>query len=102
MRRLALASLILALAAATVWAAWRWWTAPPATDGTAMAAAAALAPDDADGILVLAEPTRAARWLLQHPQTLGLLPIAAPAAYRAIATLQPAVRAVAEEAQGPL
>ncbi|MFI5167924.1 MAG: hypothetical protein ACHQQS_15040 [Thermoanaerobaculales bacterium] len=102
MRRLALAFLILALTALAVLAAWRWWTAPPTAAGAAMATAATIAPDDAEGILVLAQPHRTARWLVQHPQALGLLPIAAPSAYRGLMTLQPALRAVAEEAHGPL
>lgn len=102
MRRLALAFLILALIALAAWATWLWWTAPPTEAGAAMATAASIAPDDADGILVFAQPRRTARWLVRHPQALGLLPIAAPNAYRGLMTLQPALRAVAEEAHGPL
>ena len=93
---------MLLLLALGVWGTWRWWTAPPATAAATMAAAVALAPDDADGIIVLAEPGRAARWLVGHPQALGLLPVAAPAAYRTVAALQPVVRALAVAAQGPL
>ena len=39
----------------------------------------AIAPSDADGALLIAQPGRAARWAAGHPQALALLAFAAPA-----------------------
>jgi hypothetical protein len=81
--------------------AYLWWTASPAADETSLAAALALAPE-ADGRIALAQPRRAARWLLRHPQALGLLAVAAPEARASWPQLQPAVRPLLDGAQGPL
>jgi len=102
MRRLALVLLIVVVVVVAAWGTWRWWTAPPSASTTSMVAAATLAPDNADGLLVIADPARTARWLVRHPQALGLLPVAAPAAYGTIASLQPVLRALTDAAQGPL
>jgi hypothetical protein len=88
-----------ALLAAGV-AAW-WWTAAPAASVGELAAALAVAPA-ADGRVAIAQPRRAARWLLRHPQALALAALAAPQARSALPRLQPLLRPLAEGADGPL
>ncbi len=90
------AAALLAAAGAYVW-----WTASPAADEAELASALALAPA-ADGRVALAQPRRTARWLLRHPQALGLLAVAAPDARAAWPRLQPALRPLLDGAQGPL
>jgi hypothetical protein len=102
MRRALLAAVVTAVVAATVVLIWRWWTAPPRAAVAVLAQALALAPEDADGSLALAEPARSARWLASHPQALALLEIAAPSADRALPRLRGFLTAIAREARGPL
>ncbi len=101
MRRLLTVVLITVAAGAAAGAGYLWWTAPPAADETALAAALALAPA-ADGRVALAQPRRAARWLLRHPQALALLAAAAPAARPALPRLQPLLASLVGKARGPL
>ena len=82
-------------------AAFVWWTASPADNEASLASALSLAPP-ADGRLAIAQPWRAARWLLRHPQALGLLAVAAPAARSSLPRLQPMLRPLVDGAQGPL
>jgi hypothetical protein len=81
--------------------AYLWWTAAPAGDEAALLAALDQAPA-ADGRVALAQPRRAARWLLRHPQALVLLAAAAPDARAALLRLQPLLRPLVGGAQGPL
>ena len=90
----------LALLAAGA-AAWWWWTAAPAASVGELAEALAVAPA-ADGRVAIAQPRRAARWLLRHPQALALPALAAPQARAALPRLQPLLRPLAEGARGPL
>jgi hypothetical protein len=94
--------LTIAALGLAAWGGWRWWTAPPSASAEGLVGAAALAPDDADGVLVLGAPARTARWLTTRPQSLALLLIAAPRATRTLARLQPVARAVVEAAHGPV
>lgn len=82
-------------------AAWWWWTAAPAASVGELATALAVAPA-ADGRIAIAQPRRAARWLLRHPQALALAALAAPQARAALPRLQPLLRPLAEGARGPL
>ena len=102
MRRVALVLLIVAAIGVAGWGAWRWWTAPPSAQADDLARALAAAPHDADGVLAVAEPVRAARWLLAHPQALGLIAVAAPNATHTLSDFRPVVQAVIEEAEAPL
>jgi len=102
MRRAATSlALLLALATAVV-VAWLWWTAPPSDEAERLVAVAAAVPADADGVLVVARPVRAARWLGAHPQALALLKIAAPHADRRLPKMRALVAAMAGQADGPL
>ncbi|MEW6336884.1 MAG: hypothetical protein ACOY3Y_12435 [Acidobacteriota bacterium] len=81
-------------------AAWWWWfTAPPRSATADLAALAAEAQPDADGILVVGEPARARRWLARHPQALLPLALAAPQIAPALRRLAPAAEIVARRAE---
>ncbi len=79
-------------------ASWLWWTAAPGTAERARAGAAAEAPADADGALVLGDPARTARWLARRPQALALLAMAAGGAEPELRRLAPAAAALGSEA----
>jgi hypothetical protein len=81
--------------------AYFWWSAPPAADEAELAAALALAPP-VEGRLVLAQPQRAARLFVRHPQALGLLAAAAPETRWTMSHLQPVLRPFVAAARGPL
>ncbi len=102
MRRILRLVVVAASCAVAGGIAWRWWTAPPLADAGALADAATVAPADADGVLVIAEPARAARWLARRPQALALVLLAAPGADDGMARLRGALAALAREAGGPL
>jgi len=101
MRRLALPLAVAAALAAAAALAWLWWTATPAAGERELAAALAAAPA-ADGRAAIAQPRRAARWAMRHPQSLALLALAAPAARAAVPRLEPLLRPLAAAARGPL
>lgn len=101
MSRARIAAVVVAAALLAAAGAYLWWTAAPAGDEAALAAALDLAPA-ADGRVALAQPRRAARWLLRHPQALVLLAAAAPDARPALPRLQPLLRPLVGGAQGPL
>jgi hypothetical protein len=96
-----LLALLGALAVAAV-LGWLRWTTPPAEEAGRLAAVAAAVPADADGLLVLAQPVRAARWLGTHPQALALLTVAAPHAGSALPRMRGWIAALAGQAAGPL
>ncbi len=73
MRRLALLTAVAAVLGVVGWLGWRVWTAPPLATAADLAAEAALAPGTADGVLVVAQPAVATRWLARHPQALALV-----------------------------
>lgn len=99
LRFVALAAAILAVVvAAFLW----WWMLPPAAPGMVLAAAAARAPADIDGMVVLAAPTRFARWLIRRRQATALLLVADPDAAQALGRLEPVALASARTASGPL
>ncbi|HVN76576.1 MAG TPA: hypothetical protein VMT19_09680 [Thermoanaerobaculaceae bacterium] len=94
MRR-ALPVIVLAVAVTSaVLGWWRWWTAPPSGTELALASLAALVPSDADGVLFLADPARAARWAAGREQVLALVTLAAPAARTAPPELRNLLAAV--------
>lgn len=82
--------------------AWLWFTAPPSAALAGLAALAAEAQSDADGILVIGDPARSARWLARHPQALAPLAAAAPEAVPALRRLEPAARVLATRARADL
>lgn len=94
----AVATALAALAIAALW----WWGLPPAGDRATLATAAAAVPGDVDGLVVLASPTRLARWAAGHVQAAGLLLLADPAGRGAAVRLERAARAVAASAEGPV
>ena len=102
MRRAILAVLIVAVVALAAWLAWRWWSAPPSEPAARLAAVAAAAPAAAEGVVVIAEPRRAARWVIGHPQALALLAVAAPQTTGTLSSLRPVLQAVVGAANGPL
>ncbi len=102
MRRAAFILVGAAAGAAALAAAWWWGTAPPVSDAVALGDAAAAVPADADGLLVVAQPDRAARWLLRRPQAAALLAVAAPDAQSALARLRAVVATLGGESRGPL
>ena len=79
-------------------AAWWWWTAPPARSERALISSPGAVPSDADGVLLVADPARTARWAAGHPQALALLPLAAPAARNAGAELRNLLTALIRKA----
>ncbi len=102
MRRAAFILVGAAVGALAATLAWWWWTAPPLSDAEALAAAATDVQKDADGLLAVAEPRRAARWLLRRPQAVALLAVAAPDARPAFERLRNTLATLAAEARGPL
>lgn len=102
MRRTALIFVGAAAGAIAVAAAWWWWTAPPQADASVLAKAAATVPADADGLLAVAQPNRAVRWLLRRPQAAALLALSAPETERAFTRLRGTLEILAREACGPL
>jgi hypothetical protein len=101
MRRLPTVAAILAALLLAAAATFLWWTASPADDEAALAGALSSAPA-ADGRVAVAQPGRAARWVLRHPQALGLLIVAAPATRAAEPRLRPLLQPLLDGAQGPL
>ncbi len=59
-------------------------------------------PGSADGLVAIAEPGRAARWLVRRPQALALLALAAPEAQAALPRMRSLLAALARDARGPL
>ncbi len=83
-------------------AAWWWWTAPPSGLATDLAIAANWAPADAEGVVVVAQPPRFARWLSRH-RAVGVLAAAViPAAFSNAPPLAPIAPSLARTAHGPL
>jgi len=101
MRRTVVIVALLAAVAGAAALVLLWWTATPAAGEAELAAALAAAPVG-DDRLAIAQPRRAARWLLRHPQALALPALAAPAARPALSRLQPFLRPFAAAARGPL
>jgi hypothetical protein len=81
---------------------WWWWSAPPAWPADRLAIAAAVASADADGIVILAEPRRAARWLALHRSALLPLALVDPGAVDAIEKHRATLQAVLAAARGPV
>lgn len=81
---------------------WWWWTAPPAASPNALAAVAAWAPADAEGVIAVAQAPRLARWLARHRAAAGLALLAAPTAGAAVTPLAPIAPSVARTAVGPV
>ena len=102
MRRSILAVLIVAAVALTGWLTWRWWSAPASEPAARLAAVAAGAPTSAEGVVVVAEPRRVARWVIGHPQALGLIAVAAPQTTATLSSLRPVLQALVGAAKGPL
>ncbi|TAM47238.1 MAG: hypothetical protein EPN53_12110 [Acidobacteria bacterium] len=102
MRRIAVLLALAALGGVVASLAWRWWTAPPRARAATLAAAAAAVPAQADGLVAIAEPDRALRWLVRRPQALGLLALAAPDAHAALPRMRAILAALARDARGPL
>jgi len=102
MNRIALVLVGAAAGAIVLAVAWWLWTAPPGADAGTLAQAAAVVPADADGLLVVGQPSRAARWLLRRPQAVVLLAAAAPEAEGALMRLRGTLATLAGEAQGPV
>ncbi|HQT94426.1 MAG TPA: hypothetical protein PK435_07335 [Thermoanaerobaculaceae bacterium] len=102
MRRIAVLLALAALGGVVASLAWRWWTAPPRARAETLAAAAAAVPAQADGLVVIAEPDRALRWLARRPQALALLALAAPEADAALPQMRALLAALARDARGPL
>lgn len=102
MRRAATPLALFAAVAATVVVARLWWTAPPSDEAERLAAVSAVVPADADGVLVIAQPARAARWLGSHPQALALLKVVAPHVDRRLPKMRAFLAALAGQAAGPL
>jgi hypothetical protein len=101
MRRTVVVLAFLAAVAGAVALTWLWWTASPSAPEAELAAALAAAPA-ADGRLAIAQPSRAARWLLRHPQAAALPVMAAAPTRAALPRLQPLLRPLLEGADGPL
>jgi hypothetical protein len=102
MRRIAVLIALAALGGVVAALAWRWWTAPPCAPAETLAVAATVVPLQADGLVVIAEPHRALRWLLRRPQSLALLALAAPKADAALPRMRSLIAALARGARGPL
>ncbi len=102
MRRIAVLLALAALGGIVASLAWRWWTAPPRSRTEALAAAAAAVPAQAEGLVAIAEPDRALRWLVRRPQALALLALAAPDADAALPRMRALLAALARDARGPL
>lgn len=102
MRRIAVLLALAALGGVVASLAWRWWTAPPRARAKTLAAAAAAVAAQADGLVVIAEPDRALRWLVRRPQALALLELAAPEADAALPRMRALLAALARDARGPL
>jgi len=100
MRRSGVALLLLAVLAAA--AAVVWWTAPPGADARELSGALSLVPAAMDGAAAVAQPQRAARWLVRHRQVLLLAQLAAPHSGPALARLRPLFAPVIAAADGPL
>jgi hypothetical protein len=84
-------------------ASWWWWfTAPPHAALTDLAALAAEAQADADGILIVGDPARAGRWLARHPQAMLPLAFAAPETVPASERIAPAARVLAGRSRSGL
>ncbi len=80
-------------------AGWWWWTAPPRADRGALESALAAVPESATG--AVAVPI-ARGWLFRHPQVAVVGALAAPSAWRQAEPMVPALRALAEAADGPV
>jgi hypothetical protein len=102
MRRLTVLVALAALLGAAATIAWRRWTAPPAAPASELARVAAAVPARAEGLVAIAEPGRALRWLARRPQALALLALAAPEANAAVPRLRALFSALAGGARGPL
>ncbi len=102
MRRLAILVALTALLGVAAAIAWRWWAAPPAAPASELARSAAAVPARADGLVAIAEPGRALRWLARRPQALALLALAAPEANAAVPRMRALLWALAGDARGPL
>jgi hypothetical protein len=102
MRRIAVLLALAALGGVVASLAWRWWTAPPRARTRTLAAAAAAVPAQADGLVAIAEPERALRWVARRPQALALLVLAAPEADAALPRVRALLGALARDARGPL
>jgi hypothetical protein len=102
MRRAVTTLTLLAVVAATVVVAWLWWTAPPSDEAEHLAAVSAGVPADADGVLIIARPARAARWLGSHPQALALLKVVAPHVDRRLPKMRALLAGLAGQTTGPL
>ncbi len=102
MRRIAVLLVLAALGGVVASLAWRWWTGPPSARSETLAAAAAAVPARADGLVVIAEPNRALRWLARRPQALALLALAAPEADAALPRMRSLLAALAGDAVGPM
>lgn len=95
---LAAAAVLVGVAAASWW----WWTAPPRGRGADLAAAAEAVPPDAEGVLVVAEAPRLARWLARHPAAAIVALAVAADASSALEPLRPVVPPLMRTARGPL
>jgi len=83
-------------------AAWWWWTAPPSGSGTRLALAAHWAPADAEGVVVVAQAPRLARWLARHRAAGPLAAAVAPAALAGARPVEPMALPLVRTARGPL
>ncbi len=83
-------------------ASWWWWTAPPRGRGADLAAAAEAVPPEAEGVLVVAEPLRLARWLARRPAVAILALAVAPDASSAFEPLRSVLPPLMRTARGPL
>jgi hypothetical protein len=97
-RWLLLAAALLAAGAG----GWWWWTAPPRSSNEELQHALGLAPSTAHGVVAIAAPRRAARWLARHPQGLLLVGAAAGEAAGSLARLGRFAAPLVAAAQGPL
>ncbi|MEP0775129.1 MAG: hypothetical protein HRF46_12280 [Acidobacteriota bacterium] len=95
---LAAAAVLVGVAAA----GWWWWTAPPRGRGVDLAATAEAVPPDAEGVLVVAEAPRLARWLARHRAAAILALAVAADASSTLEPLRPVVTPLMRTARGPL
>lgn len=98
-RTLGILLAIVALAAA---AAWWWWTAPAGAPTVELATALGQAAAHGEGAVVIAQPSRAGRWLIRHREAGVLLAAAAPGALRTGRRMAIPARVLAQAAEGPL
>lgn len=83
-------------------AGWWWWTVPPSATTAQLMHTLDHVPSGVEGAMVLAQPTRAARWIFRRPQSLAPLLVASPPLDAARTRMAGILRAAGRSSHAPV